>query len=243
MTKYDIQGSQMYIDEKDSLELAKNGIYDPQETELIKKLVTSEHVVLDIGANIGYFTLLMAKQTKAVFAFEPDPDNFMILEKNIKLNKAKNVELFNMAVGEFNGFVDLHRCDFNNGMHRVYESKWCKDQTIEVPIVKIDSLIDHADFVKMDIEGSEFGALKGMERIIKESRPTLLLEFHPPGIKEYGANPREMYNFIRDLRYEITLTGIHGYQDIPDISCDQLVIETDNYAGRNILCTPREKLK
>src|SRR5688500_12606743 len=84
--KYRILGKWMYVDDKDSLNLTKNGFYKYQETKLIKKLA-KKHTVLDIGANIGYFTLLMAKQAKQVYAFEPEPRNFHILQKNIKLNK------------------------------------------------------------------------------------------------------------------------------------------------------------
>ncbi len=61
----------MYLEYKDSLRLAKNSIYDYKKTKLMKKLVKRKHVILDIGANIGYFTLTMVKQARLVDAFEP----------------------------------------------------------------------------------------------------------------------------------------------------------------------------
>ena len=71
----------MYLDDKDSMRLAKFGIYNYEETKIIKKLVKSKHVVLDIDANIGYFTLMMAKQAKLVHAFETEARNFQLLKK------------------------------------------------------------------------------------------------------------------------------------------------------------------
>lgn len=71
--RYDIQGSWMYIDDKDSMQLTQYGIYGPEQTELIKRLLRSDYTCLDVGANIGYFTLIMAKQAKRVYAFEPEP--------------------------------------------------------------------------------------------------------------------------------------------------------------------------
>ena len=82
--KYKILGRWMYIDDRDSLQLAKNGIYNYEQTQLIKKLVKKKHIVLDIGAHIGYFTLLMANQAKQVHAFEPEARNFQILKKMLK---------------------------------------------------------------------------------------------------------------------------------------------------------------
>lgn len=238
----EIQGFKIILDDKDSLGLKQNDVYDEHETQLIKKIVQPDHVVLDIGANIGYFTLLMSQvEGVHVYAFEPDPDNYIILQKNLTLNKVFNVHPYNFAMGDKHTEIDLNKCEFNRGMHRVYKSKWCTDGVIKVPMRTVDEVMNdiHVDFVKIDVEGSEFGVLKGMTNLIRNSHPTLLLEFHPPGIEEYGANPIHLFNFIRDFGYAIHLCGIHGHPDIPNISVDDLIIYTRNYPGRNILCVPK----
>lgn len=88
---YNIQGSKMYLDDKDSLGLATNGIYDVLTTNFIPLLVDKNTIALDIGANIGYFTLILAKLCTHVYAFEPDPANYRILTDNIIINMKRHI--------------------------------------------------------------------------------------------------------------------------------------------------------
>jgi len=83
----EIDGNKIFLDENDSLCLSINGIYDEFETDIIKKEVHHGDVVMDIGANIGYFTIILAKlvgDEGKVFAFEPDPTNFELLKKKCR---------------------------------------------------------------------------------------------------------------------------------------------------------------
>lgn len=229
--KYKIQGKWMYLDDKDSLELTKKGIYDRQQTQLIKKLVKKKHTVLDIGANIGYFTLIMAKHAKRVYAFEPEPRNFQILKKNVELNNLSNVKLYNLAVAETNGNGILHLCENNRGMHRIYPSNWCKEGTTDIQTVRIDDIIQEADFIKMDIEGAELGALKGMTKLLQTCNITLSMEFYPPSIEEYGAKSKDLYDFITNLGYhiKIPLRDSMSFEELEKIAIEKV--------GLNILCT------
>ena len=77
-----VQGHEMYLDSSDSLRLSTNGVFEPYTTEVIKQNISNGDLVMDIGANIGYFTLIMAKGIKEngkVFSFEPEPKNFELL--------------------------------------------------------------------------------------------------------------------------------------------------------------------
>lgn len=229
--KYKILGKWMYIDDKDSLGLAKNGIYNYAQTNLIKKLVKRNNIVLDIGANIGYFTLIMAKQAKLVHAFEPEDRNFQLLKKNLQLNKISNVKLHNVAVAEKNGKTLLHLSETNRGMHRIYPSQWCSAGSREIETVKIDDIIHEADFIKMDIEGAELGALKGMTQLLKKCDVTIIMEFHPPSIIEYGSKPSEIYDLLTSLGYNFNLTLIES------LSFEQIEKIATKKVGTNIICT------
>jgi FkbM family methyltransferase len=231
--KYKILGKWMYLDDKDSMRLAKFGIYNFEETKLIKKLVKRKHIVLDIGANIGYFTLLMAKQAKLVHAFEPEAQNFQLLKKNVELNKISNVKLHNVAVAEKNGKTKLHLCETNRGMHRIYPSRWCTEGSNEVKTVRMDDVIQEADFIKIDVEGAELGALKGMAKLLKKCEVTILMEFHPPSIIEYGSKPREIFDLVTSLDYNFKLPLI-----IESLSFEQIEQRAMEHAGTNIICTP-----
>src|SRR5437588_748734 len=104
----------------------------------------------------------MAKQVEQVFAFEPEQRNFELLQKNIDLNKLDNVDPRNVAASANSGKSILYLCGSNRGMHRLYKSEWCDEGAVTVQTIAIDDVIEYADFVKMDIEGAELGALKGM---------------------------------------------------------------------------------
>ncbi len=231
--RYFIQGSWMYVDDKDSLNLTKYGIYEPVETALIKKLIKPNYVVLDIGANIGYYTLMLAKlvgETGKVYAFEPEPRNYHILQQNIEFNNLKNVHVHNTAIAEKSGTSTLHLCDTNRGMHRIYESQWCKEGTVNVPMTAIDDLIEYADFIKMDIEGAELGALKGMKILLKKHHPTILMEFHPPSILEYGAQPKEIFDFVVGLDYVVEIPNVGP------VTFEQLEKQSGGKVATIILC-------
>jgi FkbM family methyltransferase len=229
--KYNIQGNWMYLDDKDSMFLARDGIFEPIETNLIKNMVKSNHTVLDIGAHIGYFTIIMAKQAKQVYAFEPEPRNFHTLQKNITLNELANVKLYNRAVAEHNYKTTLHLCHTSSGMHRLYPSKWCKEGTIEVETISINEIIGDADFIKMDIEGAELGALKGMKKLLEKNGPPIIMEFHPPSIEEYGVKPRAIYDFMKSLGYDmkIPLRNSLPFEELEKIAIENI--------GINLLCT------
>lgn len=231
---YDVQGSRMYVDDKDTLNLTQDGICDPKQTQIVKDL--SKGNVIDIGANIGYYTLIMAKTSDKVYAFEPDPSNFNILKANISLNKLSNVVLFNSAVTDYNGVVNLHLCEFNRGMHRIYPSKWCEGDIIRVNTVKIDDIInERINFIKLDTEGAELGVLKGMKKLLGNYHPVIMIEFHPPSILECGDNPKDVFDIIVTSGYNNF--KLLGTPDINNISYKELEEITFNSAARNVICT------
>ena len=218
--------------EKDLWGYYQNGEYEPEETKLIKSLVKSNDVCLDIGANIGYFTVLMAKQCKMVYAFEPEYTNFQLLAKNLMTNNINNVVGYNKAVSWKSGYDKLYICDKSHGMHRLYKSKHCNGH-LEVATIRIDSLGLKPDFVKIDVEGFEHKVILGMIATLEEHHPTIVMEFHPPSIEESGHHPRGIYDQLTVLGYDIRL--------VPNIdetiSYEDLYNATNNESGgQNLYC-------
>jgi len=96
-----IHGSKMYLGSKDHYSLSIFEFYEPLETEIVKQEVKKGNLAIDVGASIGYYALLFAKLVGTegkVVAFEPVPERYHILEKNIKLNNLKNVDLVKKSV-------------------------------------------------------------------------------------------------------------------------------------------------
>ena len=240
MKLYDVPqiGAKMYLrDETDLWGFLQNGEYEPQETELVKKIVKKDWVCLDIGANIGYYTILMAKLGKEVTAFEPEPSNLGMVRLNIKINNLWDKCYFTDTIAsDFIGESDLYLCDASHGMHRTFKSKF-GDIKIKVDSTTVDSIVKDygldVDFIKIDVEGSEYQVLRGMVETIDECNPTMLIEFHPPTLEESGTYPRDVYSFLKWRGYKITL--VHPYTEITNY--EQLDKLTRNESGgQNILC-------
>lgn len=186
-----IDGLAMYIDAQDSLGLGAHGVFEATETALLQQLLQSGDTLLDIGANIGYYTLLAARavgEQGHVYAFEPEPQNFHYLSHNVALNGfQQRVSLQALAASDSNAQQALYLCAENQGMHRAYPSVLCQ-QAIDIQSVRLDDYfteIPNIDFIKMDIEGYEYRALLGMTRCIQQqAQLTLLTEFSPASMTE-----------------------------------------------------------
>src|SRR5262245_590665 len=116
-------GHRMYLDKLDSLQLSLRKVYEPIETRLVMDLVKPNQVVLDIGANIGYYTLIFSKLVGPggrVYAFEPHPTNFSLLDRNVQTNGYKNATVVRKAVADATGSLKLYESELNSADHRIY---------------------------------------------------------------------------------------------------------------------------
>lgn len=185
------------------------GIYEPLETEIVKREIKKGDIVLDLGANIGYYTLLLARlvgEEGKVFAFEPDPTNFSWLEKNVEMNGYKNVVLIPKAVSNKTGKIRLYLSQRNRADHRIYDSQDGR-QSIEIETVRLDDYFkDYGgkiDFIKMDIQGAEGEALQGMSGLLKNNDVKMLMEFSPGGLKISGMEPEECLKLLTGFGFRL----------------------------------------
>jgi FkbM family methyltransferase len=235
-------GYRMFIDDLDSLDLGKNdGIYEPYETSLIMDFVNEDMICVDVGANIGYHTLLMVGQkAKYVYAFEPERRNYDLLCENVRYNDlATEVITCPFAVGPGIGHANLYKCADNNGMHRTYFSKWCSAEHEIVNMVNLDAIVKSADFVKIDVEGAEYGVLLGMQRLLKQG-VIVMMEFHVPSIKEYGIDPILIKQYLDSLNYRMDVLPsayLPGYRRPEHMTWSDF-LAIGEHPGINVLCIP-----
>lgn len=218
-----VQGHKMFLDSKDSLGLYVMGIrlglsvvgtHEPLVTKLVKKEIKKGDIVLDIGANIGYYTLIFAKligEKGKVFAFEPEPTNFALLKKNVEINAYKNVILIQKAVSNRTGKLKLYLCEDNKGDHRTYNSHDGR-KSIEIEAIRLDDYFKNYDrkvnFIKMDIQGAEGNALQGMSKLLKKNKDVkIVTEFWPAGLKRAGMAPEEFLKFL--IKHDFKLYDIN----------------------------------
>ena len=184
-------GHKLYVDPAD-LGIARcllvyNGVWEPLETETFVSLLKNDMVVVDIGANVGYYTLLAARSVGSggkVFAFEPEPKNYGLLCKNVKENGYTNVVTVPSAVSDRSGTCRLFLCPNNSGAHNL-SKRWQEESSIEVNTVTLDQYFSkyegRIDVVKIDAEGVEELIFDGMLQLLKKY-PNLILftELNPP---------------------------------------------------------------
>lgn len=161
------------------------GDYETAVTRTIEAVVQPGWLVADIGAQIGYMTLLMALRVGRageVLAFEPMPANFAVLEENIRLNGYRSVRLERLAVADRSGAALLHRLDDRALSATASIMPGEGDAGIEVESVSLDDyLARHGGdlrFAKIDVEGAEELVLAGMAQTLARCRPILLVEVH-----------------------------------------------------------------
>jgi len=205
-----VLGHKMHLEDTDPLDLSINGIYEPCETQFFLKNVKPGQVVLDIGANIGYYTLIFARQvgnTGHVYAFEPDPVPFSLLEKNIHLNGYTNVTAINAAVTDLSGTIRLYLSSGGHADNRTYPTTGQRKH-IEIGALRMDDYFSnighHVDFVKLDIQGSEYRAIKGMKSLIEENRALqIVTEFWPCGLEEAGVRADDFVALLTSFGFSL----------------------------------------
>jgi FkbM family methyltransferase len=214
----DVNGFIMLVNARDAgigRELRKYHIHEPILTRLINPFINNGDTILDIGANIGYYTLLFAHRVGLdglVIAVEPEPNNFTLLTLNLQLNNIKNVRLYQVAIGDSVGEAKLYISDFSN-WHSLRTKNPEKAKNIQVPLTTIDALRRDLNrpinLIRMDIEGFEVQAIKGGEQTLKYDRPYLVMEVHPIQI----GDPNEVKVFLKQLialDYELHFLVLRG---------------------------------
>jgi len=184
--------------------------YETGTTNLFKAIIEEGMVVLDIGAHLGYFTILASKlvgNEGRVYAFEPEPNNFPLLLEHIELNNCKNVIPSRMAICDKVGMAPLYLSS-DSASHSLFVQK--SQRLVHVETTTLDRYFEgrnegnKVDFVKMDIEGSEMKALAGMENLLKENFNLILItEFLPEWLLASGCQPQEFIQYINEQGFSI----------------------------------------
>lgn len=207
--RVEILGHTMYLDPVDSLHITKNnGVYEPLETGVVQANVKEGDVVVDAGANIGYYTLLLARLVGPkgkVFAIEPDPENFALLKKNVEANGYNNVTLIQKAVGGESGTVKLFRSIRNGAQHSLALSD-SDAPFVEVDLARIDDLVtEPINFMKIDVEGAELGAMNGARALFAKSpNVKIMTEFNPRALDDFGVPTEKYLALLQDYGFRFS---------------------------------------
>lgn len=213
-----VRGQKMYGNTMDRIAAMlfwKYSTLEDYETTLMKEFIKEGMKVIDIGANIGYHTLQISQlvgKTGQIIAFEPDPENYRLLIKNLESNNCKNVTLYQKAVGNFNGDLKLFFCEENRGDHRIFDSG-DQRQSFVVKSVRLDDFFnntDSFDVIKMDIQGAEPLAFEGMKRFLsRHQKLVVFCEFFPDVFVNYNYRAYEFLTKIEELGFLVFVINDH----------------------------------
>jgi FkbM family methyltransferase len=166
--------------------------------------------IIDVGANIGYCSVLFAKAASAganVYAFEPEPFNFELLQQAIRAHRVDGIVVPSCtAVGASDGSLKLWLNENHHADHRIVtgtfaEAADTQDVSIDVPVIAIDSLFDAktVKFIKVDVQGYELAVCRGMEKTLAGNPDCALsLEYMPDALLDLGFSPSELPAWFKD---------------------------------------------
>ncbi len=185
------------------------GDHEPEVRALMRCLPLDGGVCLDVGANVGLHTMVMSRRVGPagrVFAFEPDPHNFRLLEANLRLNGAGNVTARQCAIGDADVVCRLARNPRNYADCRV-TSDLLAWGAHEVSMTTLDAALPDLPpgalrFLKLDVQGSECRVLRGMSRTLaRHPDLVMVVEVFPAGLRQAGASARELIALLADLGF------------------------------------------
>jgi len=184
-------------------------ISDRKKIRALKKIIKPGMAVVDIGANIGFYSILFSKlvgETGKVYAFEPDEENFRHLQRNA--SGLKNVSLNKTAVSDKSGKIKLYISDDLNIDHHTYNNGENRE-SVEIDAISLDDFFHNnqmVNFIKIDIQGYEYFAIVGGKKIINRSKKlTILSEFWPHGLNKAGVKPLAYIELLKNLNFQIDL--------------------------------------
>jgi len=198
--------------------LAFFGSYEPELREIVRTVLPSGGVAIDIGANVGWHTLLMARLVGAegrVLAIEANPSVREHLERNVKFNRLGQVEVVPFAIAESERHLDFHgpnADDPASASGHVSGRTEEKTGLIRVKARSLDSIVEErriarVDLIKIDVEGFEWPALQGGEETITRFRPYIVFEYDSAYARRGGGSTSVLAEFLQMHRYRLFAIG------------------------------------
>lgn len=188
--------------------------------EVVKKIINSGDSVVDIGAHEGFFSLFLAQRVGSaghIYSFEPNPENLFFLEKNIKINKQKNIKIFTVAVGNKKEQLTFYYSDNLGAWGSLIDYWHDTDKKRKVEVDRLDNLLKERqkplDFIKIDTEGNEFNVLKGAEKVISQDHPHLCVEVSLSFWSVENESLNNLFDLLKNKGYKLFV--LSGDQLVP----------------------------
>lgn len=204
-----------------------HGCYEPHLTSLVLPFLKPGMIVFDIGANIGYYTVLMARRvgpTGAVHAFEINDKVIDLLDENIQFANARNVKLVKRAVAGTTGqrefFVPAVGDEAEGSLKK--SERYDAVTTVKVPSVSLDDYvqeqkIEKVDFIKIDVEGAEYEVFEGAKKLLSsDQKPVIMFEALDSVCTNFGVHWLDVVEKLKSFGYRIHQGDMANYFATPE---------------------------
>jgi FkbM family methyltransferase len=220
--------------------------WEPKETAIIFHNLKEGDVFIDVGANVGYYTLLASKKvgiTGHVYSFEPETENYEILKQNIILNNLQNVTIEKKAVANKAGRMKLYLNPTNKGDHSLRDDKLNREYQ-EVDVISLDDYFKDKkiDFIKIDVQGADVLVVQGAKGIISNNPNILIVsEFSSMNFRKMNTDPRVYLDDLSKIGFEFYNIDDKS-QSIDKLSIDSIMKRYDFHGiETNLFIVPKQK--
>ena len=236
--------ARLLLDEQDEWitpTLTATGGWEPGQTALLGERIAPGMTVIDGGAHVGYFTCQAARLVGPrglVLAFEPAPRNFALLQANVWRNGFTNVACFPWALGSKPGLAELRLSATNTGDHRLHGS----GDGVSVRVAALDDVLairPPVHIVKLDVQGNEEAAVRGMTRLLAASPSVLVtVELSPADARAAGSDPLALLGWYRSLGFEL-LVQLPDEKGLVALADEEIVARAEDLEHVNLVLERR----
>jgi FkbM family methyltransferase len=239
--------TQLYTNPDDSTiraVLERDQVWEDLETRWILHTIRRGDVFVDVGANIGYYTVIASKivgDEGHVYAFEPDPTSFAILKANVERNGLTNVTLEQKALSNEPGSLRLFLAHENKGDHRIFDEEGAARPFLDVEALPLDDYAPiqgkKVDFIKVDTQGAEGIILEGMTQTIAANpKMVMVMEYTPSSLRAVGTDPADFLSKLQEMDFRFFNLGMGFGAVVPQaLRADALHTSGDQFANLYML--------
>jgi FkbM family methyltransferase len=238
-----------YLDPSDYVQcMMFYGRYSREILEVFRRFARRDDTVVDVGAHVGYFTLFLAELVGSnghVYSFEPDPRARSFLTKSVCGNGMDWIDVSPLALATGRGSVKFFLAKGLGSSSAIKGVQQLDAEEITIQTVSLDELVDqgqvlgHIRLVKIDIEGYELDAIRGMTKVLRKHRPIMVVEVNEEMLSARGESPASLLALLTSLDYrlEVLLQPRRGrYKEhVRTISIEDTEHRDEYY---NVLCLP-----
>lgn len=190
------------------LEILNFDHYEQECFDMMRKLIKPGSTIFDIGANIGWYTMNLSKSIhdSRVYAFEPIPQTFRTLKKNMKVNNVRNVKVFQYGLSNEEKITPFYyyREGLGNASSKQMTNRY-PNRKVRCRVRKLDNIVKeqhiHINFMKCDVEGAELFVFQGAIETLKQDKPIIFVEMLRKWARKFGYHPNKVIELLKTIGY------------------------------------------